>query len=140
MAKWQRLNGGAKEYHSVPAAPVDTRHRTPLISFCTVQQRTLCAVHYLATLCLFMTSSPDPGELPGFWGFMVFRHTPIHRRGSGNNNNNNKNYISILFFSCFFLCMGGRCFFQGRGFILLLRLGILWCYITGQSFSGQNVE
>ena len=24
------------------------------------------------------------GELPGFWGFMVFRHAPIPRKGSGN--------------------------------------------------------
>ena len=37
----------------------------------------------LATLCLFMTSGPDPGELPGFWGSMVFRHAPIPRKGSG---------------------------------------------------------
>ena len=26
----------------------------------------------------------DPGELPGFWGSMVFRHAPIPRKGSGN--------------------------------------------------------
>ena len=31
-----------------------------------------------------MTSGPDPGELPGFWGSMVFRHAPIPRKGSGN--------------------------------------------------------
>ena len=30
-----------------------------------------------------MTSGPDPGELPGFWGSMVFRHSPISRKGSG---------------------------------------------------------
>ena len=30
-----------------------------------------------------MTSGPDPGELPGFWGSMVFRHAPIPRKGSG---------------------------------------------------------
>ena len=29
-------------------------------------------------------SGPDPGELPGFWGSMVFRHAPIPRKGSGN--------------------------------------------------------
>ena len=51
--------------------------------FCTVQLRTLCAAHSLVTLCLFMTSGPDPGELPGFWGSMVFRHAPIPRKGSG---------------------------------------------------------
>ena len=63
---------------------MDTRPRTSLISFCTVQLRTLCAAHSLATLCLFTTSGPDPGELPGFWGSMVFRHAPIPRKGSGN--------------------------------------------------------
>ena len=62
---------------------MDTRPRTSLISFCTVQLRTLCAAHSLATLCLFMTSGPDPGELPGFWGSMVFRYAPIPRKGSG---------------------------------------------------------
>ena len=60
-----------------------TRPRTSLISFCTVQLQTLCAALSLATLCLFMTSGPDPGELPGFWGSMVFRHAPIPRKGSG---------------------------------------------------------
>ena len=63
---------------------MDTRPRTSLISFCTVQLRTFCAAHSLATLCLFMTSGPDLGELPGFWGSMVFRHAPIPRKGSGN--------------------------------------------------------
>ena len=29
------------------------------------------------------TSSPDPGELRGFWGSMVIRHVPIPRKGSG---------------------------------------------------------
>ena len=54
--------------------------RTPLILFCTVQIRTLSTAHSLATLCLLATSGPDPGELLGFWGSMVFM---------GNNNNNN---------------------------------------------------
>ena len=62
---------------------MDTRPRTSLISFCTVQLRTLCAAHSLVTLCLFTTSGPDPGELLGFWGSMVFRHAPIPRKGSG---------------------------------------------------------
>ena len=66
----------------LPPAPVETRLRTPLISFCTVQLRTLCAAHSLATLCPVTTSGPDPGELPGFWGSMVFRHAPIPRKGS----------------------------------------------------------
>ena len=41
------------------------------------------ATDSLATLCLFTTSGPDPGELPGFWGSMVIRHVPIPRKGSG---------------------------------------------------------
>ena len=75
---------GLAELRSLLAAPVDTRPRTSLISFCTVQLRTHCAAHSLATLCLSMTSGPDPRELPGFWGSMVFRHAPIPRKGSGN--------------------------------------------------------
>ena len=62
---------------------MDTRPRIPLISFCSVQLQTLCAAHSLATLCLYTTSGPDPVELPGFWGSMVFRHAPIPRKGSG---------------------------------------------------------
>ena len=38
-------------------------------------------------LCLSTISGPCPGELPGFWGSMVFRHAPIPLKGSGNNNN-----------------------------------------------------
>ena len=49
------------ESRILSAVPADTRPRTSLISFCTVQQRTLCAAHSLATLCLFMTSGPGPG-------------------------------------------------------------------------------
>ena len=73
------------------AAPVDTRPRTPLISFCTVQLRTLYAAHSLATLCLSTTSASGPEKFPGFWGSMVFRHVPIPSKGSDNNNNNNSN-------------------------------------------------
>ena len=62
---------------------MDTRPRTPLISFCTVQLRTLYANHSLATLCLSTTSGPDPVEFFGFWGPMVFRHAPIPRKWSG---------------------------------------------------------
>ena len=47
----------------------------------------LFAPDALWRLCLFMTSGPDLGELPSFWGSMVFRHSPISRKGSGNNNN-----------------------------------------------------
>ena len=74
---------GLAELKILPAAPVDTRPRTPPISFCTVQLQILCATHSLATLCLSTTSGPDPGELPGFWCSMVFRHAPIPRKGLG---------------------------------------------------------
>ena len=74
---------GLAELRTLLAAPVDTRPRTSLILFCTAQLRTHCAAHSLATLCLCTTSGPDPGELPGFWGSMVFRHAPIPRKGSG---------------------------------------------------------
>ena len=53
-------------------------------SLLLVQLRTVCAAHSLATLCLSTTSDPDPEELPGFWGSMVFRHDPIPRKRSGN--------------------------------------------------------
>ena len=74
---------GLAESRILPAAPADTRPRTHLISFCTVQLRTLCAAHSLVTLCLCTTSGPDPGELPSFWGSMVFHHAPIPQKGSG---------------------------------------------------------
>ena len=80
----------------LPAVPVDTHPRTSLISFCTVQLRTLCAAHSLATLCLCTTSGPDPGEFPGFWGFMVFCHAPIPRKGSGNQQQQQQQYISMI--------------------------------------------
>ena len=70
------------------AAPVDTRPRTPLISFCTVLLWTLCAAHSLATRYLSTTSSPDPGELLGCWGSMVFYHGPIPWKGSGKQQQN----------------------------------------------------
>ena len=41
----------------------------------------------LRRLCLSTTSGPGPRELPGSWGSMVFRHTPIPRKGSGNQQN-----------------------------------------------------
>ena len=65
---------GLTELRILPAAPVDTRPRTIPISFCTVQLRTLCAAHSLATHCLSTTSGPNPGELPGVWSSMVSRH------------------------------------------------------------------
>ena len=65
----------------LPAAHVDTRPRTLLISFCTIQLRTLCAARSLATLRLSTNSGQGTGELPGFWGSMVFRHAQIHGKG-----------------------------------------------------------
>ena len=49
---WVFISLGLTESRILPAAPVDTRPRTSLISFCTVRLRTLCATHSLATLCL----------------------------------------------------------------------------------------
>ena len=49
----------------------------------SVQLRTLCIIHSLATLCFSTTSDRDPGELPAFWGSMVFHHAPIPLKGSG---------------------------------------------------------
>ena len=69
--------------------PANTRPTTPLISFSAVQLRTLCAARSLAILYLFTTSGPDPGELSGILGSMVFRHAPIPRKGLSNNNKNN---------------------------------------------------
>ena len=43
----------------------------------TVQPWTISAADSLATTCLSTTFGPDPGELPGFWYSMVFRHTPF---------------------------------------------------------------
>ena len=71
-----------------------TRPRTPLISFCTAQPRTLCFARSMAIFCLCTTSGPSPEEFPSFWGFMVFRRQPVPRKGSGNNNNNSKSEIT----------------------------------------------
>ena len=78
---------GLAELRILPAGPADARPRAPLISFCTVQLRTICGAHSLATLCLFTTCGSNPGELPGFWGSMVFRYVPSLGRGRVTNNN-----------------------------------------------------
>ena len=78
------------------AVPADTCPRTLLISFCTVQLRTLCTAHSLATLYPCTTSDPDPGELLGFWGSMVFRHAPIRRKGSGNQQQQQQEGLRII--------------------------------------------
>ena len=94
---WVLISLGLAELRILPSAPVDIRPRTSLISFCTVQLRTLCATHSWATLCPSTTSGPDLGESPGFWGSMVFRHAPIPRKGSGNQQQQQHDYFLLVF-------------------------------------------
>ena len=54
------------------------------------------ATDSLATLCLFMTSGPDPGELLGFWGSMVFRHDLMPWNGSGKQQQQQHYRVSAL--------------------------------------------
>ena len=49
---WALISLGLAESRILLAAPADTCPRTSLISFCTVQLRTLCAARSLATLSL----------------------------------------------------------------------------------------
>ena len=90
------LSLGLAESRILRAAPGDTLLKTPLVSFSSVQLRTFCSGRSLATLCLSTTLGPGPGGFSGFWGSMVFRHTPIPRKGSGNNDNNNNIIFSRL--------------------------------------------
>ena len=71
-------------FHAVPAV---IQPRTPLISFCTVQLRTLYAARSLATLCLSAISGSVLGKFSGFRGSIFSRLDPISRKGSGNNKN-----------------------------------------------------
>ena len=85
---WVLISLGLTESRILPAALADNPPRTLLISFCTVQLRTLSPLtlwrlSLSLSLSLSATSGPDPGELPGFWDSMVFRHAPISRKGSG---------------------------------------------------------
>ena len=59
------------------------RPRTLLISFCTVQLRTVCAAHSLATVYLSTTTGPDRGELPASGAPSSSAMPPIPRKGSG---------------------------------------------------------
>ena len=61
-------------------------------SFQDTSHSALSTYKFFAPLALSLstTSGPDPGELPGFWGSMVFRHAPIPRKGSGNNSRSGK--------------------------------------------------
>ena len=59
ILQWHSLliSLGLAESRILPAAPADTRSRTPLISFCTVQLRTLCAA-YFSTSVLSVSLRP----------------------------------------------------------------------------------
>ena len=48
-----------------------------------------------------MTSGPDPGEFPGFWGSMVFRHAPIPQKGSGNQQQQQRQWRTPCRRNCF---------------------------------------
>ena len=78
------------------AAPTVFRPRTYLISFYTVQLRTLRTVRSLATFCLSTTSNLGHGKLLGFWGSMVFHHVPISWEGTSNNTNNANHSIHVI--------------------------------------------
>ena len=65
----------------------------------------------LATVCLSTTFGPDPGELPGFWGSMVFRHAPIPRKGSGNQQQQQQQHGQVRDFSltdCLLIAVSGK--------------------------------
>ena len=71
---------GLTESRILHAAPADTRPKTPLISFYTVQLRTLRrSLFGERGLC----RGSGPEELPGFWGSMVFHHALISSMESG---------------------------------------------------------
>ena len=75
---------GRSENSSCSACGHSSQDTSHLISsYSALSSYGLCATHSLATLYLITTPGPDPGELPGFWGSMVFRHAPIPRKGSG---------------------------------------------------------
>ena len=49
-----------------------------------------CPATDSAPLALWRLSGPGPGELPGCWSSMVFRHAPILRKGPGSNNSSKR--------------------------------------------------
>ena len=49
-----------------------------------------CPATDSAPLALWRLSDPGPGELPGCWSSMVFRHAPILRKGPGSNNSSKR--------------------------------------------------
>ena len=61
---WVLISLGLAESRILPASPVDTRPRTPLISWCSVQLRNLCAARSFRSLCLSTTSGAGTGSCP----------------------------------------------------------------------------
>ena len=74
---------GLAESKILPAAPADTRPRTPLISFCTVQLRTLYVAHSLATLRPLVQTLGSCAASGAPWSSAM---PPSHARGWVNNN------------------------------------------------------
>ena len=79
---------GRIENYSYSACSHPTQDTSHLILHCPAQNslRHLLFVDPFST-----TAGPGPRMLPGFGGSMVFRHTPIARKGL-NNNNKRMNY------------------------------------------------
>ena len=78
------------ESRILAAAPADTRPRTPLISFCTVQLRTLCAAHSLGLSVSLRPQVQALGCCPASgapWSSATPRSL---ERGRGSNKNNMK--------------------------------------------------
>ena len=69
------------ESRILPAAPANTRPRKLLISFCTIQLRTLCAAHCLATLCLLRPLVQALGSCPASGDPWSSAIPPSLRRG-----------------------------------------------------------
>ena len=81
---------GLAESRILLAVPADTRPRTPLISFCTVQLRILCSTHFLTTLCLLTTSVQAVGSSPASEAPWSSAMPPSLGRVRIINNNNSK--------------------------------------------------
>ena len=112
-----RLSLGLAESRILPAASVDISH---LILHCPAMD-SLCAARSLAILCHSMTSGPDPGELPSFWGSMDFHHAPTLRRARVINNNNSEGIV--LF--CIMLKRFGNLFWSR-----VKKVQAYWCLMS----------
>ena len=83
---------GRIENLSCSACGHSSQDTTYLILHCPATdslRRSLFGDSHLST-----TFGPNPGELRGFWGSMVFRHAPIPRKGSGNQQQQQNNVYS----------------------------------------------